>query len=72
MAKKKAKTIKVWCPGGNLHDGYVDFKMRQGKWLRCPECNTRLLPKRDIWGCQDIGCIHLYIPTHKYRIKVKE
>lgn len=62
---------RVWCQEKNVH---IDFVGSRGKlWkpvpkrIVCPKCKKRYLTF--VRECDDPGCLHLYLPKHKLKIK---
>lgn len=76
MAKLKQKTKWVWCQRKELHLDWLGWNLKGNiklktvpKHIRCPECGRRF--ERIIRECHDAGCMHLYLPAHKKKVKVK-
>ena len=79
--KKKKKKKWVWCQtkpitihtnyfyptrkGSNL---YGKEKVKLSKFVKCPDCKKRFLAKHR--ECEDNGCWHTYLPSHKKWIKI--
>lgn len=62
-----------WCEEKDTDIDWIGWRGRTKpypKRIRCKKCGRRL--KTFIRECHDVDCMHLYLPKHKAKVKVKK
>jgi hypothetical protein len=54
-------------PSGRVFGKYKEKLKKTKTYVRCPSCKKRV--QCYIRSCHDEGCMHLWMPKHKKRIK---